>query len=402
MKKTLSLITASLLLTSAASALDLNIKNTWMMVGSDSAVETSKFDNTCIDFIWQYDTSDVNNPEWKIYVPQGTTYLHDFTEITSLTANEGFWVKGNGECSITVALSKSDFPNSSYDTSLLDGEASGGIGYTDPNSLGMLSFDTVSYDGTVPPSIFFISVDGVIAKLDVATEYTGNTFEVVTTDGVTYVGTFAAENDYASPAILTLKPITHNGVTYETFTSAETGRVWLDRNLGASQACTAIDDTACYGDYYQWGREADGHEKSDSTTTATQATSTTADDGSFISGSSDWTTVDSDGTLRTASWSKTDGTSVCPVGYRVPTKEEFVLEEAAFENYNEALATLKLPSSGYRFGFYGSLSNQGGSGYFWSSSVNSTSSDLLYFNSSNALMYGSDRAFGFPVRCIKD
>lgn len=60
--------------------------------------------------------------------------------------------------------------------------------------------------------------------------------------------------------------IVHNGITYGTITSAETGRVWLDRNLGASQVCTSLDDEACYGDYYQWGRAADGHEKFDSPT----------------------------------------------------------------------------------------------------------------------------------------
>ena len=48
--------------------------------------------------------------------------------------------------------------------------------------------------------------------------------------------------------------ISHNGKSYGTVTSSYTGKVWLDRNLGASQVCTALDDTACYGDYYQWGR----------------------------------------------------------------------------------------------------------------------------------------------------
>jgi len=63
--------------------------------------------------------------------------------------------------------------------------------------------------------------------------------------------------------------ITHNGVKYDTVTSPYTGRVWLDRNLGASQVCTSATDTACYGDYYQWGRGHDGHQSSSSLTTAT-------------------------------------------------------------------------------------------------------------------------------------
>jgi len=46
--------------------------------------------------------------------------------------------------------------------------------------------------------------------------------------------------------------ITHNGVAYDVVTSPYTSRVWLDRNLGATQVCTSFDDVDCYGDYYQW------------------------------------------------------------------------------------------------------------------------------------------------------
>ncbi|MGV6830373.1 MAG: hypothetical protein ACWA5P_02275 [bacterium] len=66
--------------------------------------------------------------------------------------------------------------------------------------------------------------------------------------------------------------ITHNGITYGLVTSPYTAHVWLDRNLGASRVCTAFDDMACFGDYYQWGRNTDGHKKSGSTTTTTLAT----------------------------------------------------------------------------------------------------------------------------------
>lgn len=85
---------------------------------------------------------------------------------------------------------------------------------------------------------------------------------------------------------------TWKGLVYETVTSPVTGRVWLDRNLGASQVCTALDDTNCYGDYYQWGRDTDGHEKSNSSTTATLATDlNTSGNSSFITNGSspyDW------------------------------------------------------------------------------------------------------------------
>jgi len=38
------------------------------------------------------------------------------------------------------------------------------------------------------------------------------------------------------------------------------GRIWMDRNLGASQAATSYTDANSYGDLYQWGRSADGHQ----------------------------------------------------------------------------------------------------------------------------------------------
>ena len=42
-------------------------------------------------------------------------------------------------------------------------------------------------------------------------------------------------------------------VTYGTQT-------WMDRNLGARRVATALNDVLSYGNHYQWGRPADGHE----------------------------------------------------------------------------------------------------------------------------------------------
>ena len=39
------------------------------------------------------------------------------------------------------------------------------------------------------------------------------------------------------------------------------GRLWMDRNLGATQVATSLTDYLAYGDLYQWGRGTDGHEK---------------------------------------------------------------------------------------------------------------------------------------------
>ena len=37
-------------------------------------------------------------------------------------------------------------------------------------------------------------------------------------------------------------------------------QTWMDRNLGARRVATAINDVFSYGNHYQWGRPADGHE----------------------------------------------------------------------------------------------------------------------------------------------
>lgn len=203
--------------------------------------------------------------------------------------------------------------------------------------------------------------------------------------------------------------IVYNGVAYGTVTSLYTSKVWLDRNLGASQVCTALDDTACYGDYYQWGRNYDGHQVSTSDTNITLATDISNAGTDFITSSGspdDWTVADDNGSLRNASWSATDGSSVCPVGFRVPTitelKAETTLASTAVANNTDAFNNfLKLPSAGSR-GFNGFMSGQGSNGNVWSSSAPSLFSNYLELDSSSAVTKDDSRAYGYSVRCLKD
>ena len=205
--------------------------------------------------------------------------------------------------------------------------------------------------------------------------------------------------------------ITHNGFTYASVTSPDTGKIWLDRNIGASQVCTALNDTACYGDYYQWGRNFDGHQISTSSTTTTQATNINNAGTKFITNSSsarDWTTVDGDGSLRISNWSKTDGSSVCPVGYRVPTIYELLDDTLSAStpianNIDAFNSFLKLPSPGYRKNDDGSLNNQDSEGIVWSSTTTGSEAFHVYFGTYvNTWEYNNYRAIGFSVRCISD
>ena len=176
--------------------------------------------------------------------------------------------------------------------------------------------------------------------------------------------------------------------------------------------CTALDDTECYGDYYQWGRGADGHQESNSTVTSTLATDINASNanGIFITNSSspyDWTTADANGNLRAREWSKIDGTSICPVGYRVPTIDELTAEtinaSTAVTNNTDAFNNfLKFPSAGYRGHSDGSLYLQASGGFVWSGSVSGSYSQYLFFLSGGARTDGGGRANGLSVRCLRD
>ena len=211
----------------------------------------------------------------------------------------------------------------------------------------------------------------------------------------------------------TSETIVHNGISYKTVTSPYTGKRWLDRNLGASQACTSQSDTLCYGDYYQWGRNSDGHEKSNSTITSTQASNLFHVPNSFITSNrehyGDWIRdIDNDGSIRIANWSKTDGSSICPLNFRVPTSDELSIEtikvasnnqvrniEDAFTNF------LKIPASERRYSYTGGMITPG-KGYLWSTSGNDYSSIYLSLELNSGFVLLADRADGVPVRCIED
>ena len=183
-----------------------------------------------------------------------------------------------------------------------------------------------------------------------------------------------------------------------------TGKIWMDRNLGASRAAISSTDTEAHGDLYQWGRAADGHQLRTSDTTSTLSNSDTPGHGDFITVNNspyDWRSPQNDDL-----WQGVNGiNNPCPVGYRIPTEAELNAERLSWSSNNAAGAfasPLKLPVAGARYSSDGSLNFVGSYGFYWSSAVDGTYSRFLSFSSSPADMFSYFRAFGFSVRCIKD
>lgn len=188
-------------------------------------------------------------------------------------------------------------------------------------------------------------------------------------------------------------------VNIPTVTTA-TGRVWMDRNLGAAQVATSISDTSSYGSLYEWGRLTDGHQQRNSAIINVTSSTDVPGHANYIAGTSlNWRSPPNN-----SLWQGVDGTNnPCPSGFRIPTLTEFIAERATFSSPNAAGAfasPLKLPAAGMKNYNSGTINSEGAVAYYWTSTINSGYPTAFYPSSANGLP--TYHNYGFSIRCIKD
>jgi uncharacterized protein (TIGR02145 family) len=229
---------------------------------------------------------------------------------------------------------------------------------------------------------------------------------------------------------------TYNGkeVIYGIIISSVTGKKWLDRNLGATRVATAFNDYQAYGDLFQWGRPADGHQLINWTSstagtpvngiTTTLATSDVPGNNNFIDASSTIDPVTGGGSLdwrsdnNTNRWTTTPQ-GPCPTGWHVPTIAEWMAEvsntqsggtatSGGITKANTAYSLLKLTVSGFRWDYpnAGQLYGAGNYGYYWSTTNKMTrdgfsQSSNLDFDAANfAQKDDNPKSRAMSVRCV--
>jgi NDP-sugar pyrophosphorylase family protein len=296
------------------------------------------------------------------------------------------------------------------------------LGNTDVTKVitsGTLTAGTVTYPNvhnTIAGQVLTTNASGVASWTTPATGLpsSGNTAgDMLFWDGTAWVKVSAGSNGQnltfynGVPIWVGVLSYSYAGATAyaNTVLNPKTGKIWMDRNLGATQVATSSTDAAAYGDLFQWGRRTDGHQIRTSLTTPNQSSLDQPANINFIIAPDspyDWRSGQ-----NANLWQGVSGTNnPCPSGYRLPTDLELAAELASWSSSDRAGAfasPLKLPMAGRRF-YFGSLYPENTTGFYWSSTVSGTSSLALTFSfdTMSTPISPNGRANGGSVRCIKN
>lgn len=126
--KKLLLPTAALLLANNLCAQSIDVTSNWVLKGAKENITnlSTAFDNKCVDYVWSYGKKADNTMGWKIHKASGTADVSSIPTMTSIDAGDGFWVKGNSDCTVdTTSIGQANSPTISvangFSANWLDG-----------------------------------------------------------------------------------------------------------------------------------------------------------------------------------------------------------------------------------------------------------------------------------------
>ncbi len=321
------------------------------------------------------------------------SYNHLFTIIE-------FQIKGSGSLKAVKLNTNTTLGFSGGSIDITQSKPATGVAYTFASQTGVSN--EVKTTLTNPATLTSTNTDTKVYMVINPCVPTDNCLVGFSSDGTTwqYVTKSAPVNGFKR-GVKYIVTIDAGSVEFSEVTSL-TGKIWMDRNLGASQVATAANDINAYGYYYQWGRCTDGHQIITSLTSATLSGSDTP--GPYFILSDSFVPFDWRSPQNNNLWQGVNGTNnPCPSGYRIPTNQEWEDEINTWTSGGFA-SVLKLPSAGYRTKSNGVLV-QDNSGNYWSSTV--AYMEYSYYlsivsTSANTTADGFSRADGLSVRCIKN
>jgi uncharacterized protein (TIGR02145 family) len=339
------------------------------------------------------------------------------TPVTSGNASFALTIGGQS-CSIVISvapltalISVLNCASATTTGTLISGSATSGVSATVPYNGGNgVSYSSQAISSTGVLGLTANLASGALASGAGNLVYTisgtpstsGNASLVLTIGGQSCTLVLAVQtlvSQYAAGSVFCA-----SGATAVVNVTSVTGKIWMDRNLGATQAATSSTDANSYGDLYQWGRRSDGHQCRTSITTVTLSAVDQPLHGFFIVAPT--TPLNWRSTQNANLWQGVNGVNnPCPSAYRLPTNPELNAERISWIEYSSAGAfasPLKFPMAGYRLNSNGSLSYAGSDVFYWNSTALSNNSSTLAISSTSATMNTLGRAFGFAVRCIKD
>ncbi|MDR1631747.1 MAG: fibrobacter succinogenes major paralogous domain-containing protein [Dysgonamonadaceae bacterium] len=227
--------------------------------------------------------------------------------------------------------------------------------------------------------------------------------------------------------------------------------------VGSAPTSNPLYEDSVYGDWYQWGRQKDDHQRRNTTTIYGSHLNSVAGIGchpdsldsngqiqrslidiydKFIlrdgGGANDWRQYSEDAgntiTSPVDAWTWANATndpckgpmSSLPLGFawRVPSQLEWtqirqnntwVWHVSSISGYEikpggaAKPTSLFLPTGGFRTRSGGGANATGSNGLYWSSTVTSTVSYALFFSNENiSVIYTSPRANGLAIRCVSE